>query len=152
MKRKINLPPSSDILATVSMTLIKSFSLSLNSRSTSSRPRATICLKSNKQSIKLVDCLPIPTSAECTQRNKQRWQSCQVHYTHVLGNDRRAWSRQSWAGRAWRQELNTFAWGLQSSIKMFAEAQCSNFKKHILRAFTVYYPVSTTSKSHIKCT
>lgn len=50
IKGQINLPPSSDILATVSMTLIKSFSLSLNSRSTSSRPRATICLQSRRAS------------------------------------------------------------------------------------------------------
>lgn len=82
MKRKMHLPPSSDILATVSMTLIKSFSLSLNSRSTSSRPRATICLESNR-SVTLVDCLPIPTDAGCTQHNTQHLQSCQAHYTHT---------------------------------------------------------------------
>ena len=71
MKRKKHLPPSSDILATVSMTLIKSFSLSLNSRSTSSRPRATICLESNR-SLRLVDGLPIPTSAECIRQRDRR--------------------------------------------------------------------------------
>lgn len=53
--QKRHLPPSSDILATVSMTLMKSFSLSLNSRSTSSRPRATICLES-KRSSKSAEC------------------------------------------------------------------------------------------------
>lgn len=67
--KKIHLPPSSDILAIVSMTLIKSFSLSLNSRSTSSRPRATICLESN--SSKLVVCLPIPTKVKFAKHNMQ---------------------------------------------------------------------------------
>lgn len=63
---KRDLPPSSDILATVSMTLMKSFSLSLNSRSTSSSPRATICLKC-KRSVGLVNPPTTCESGQCSR-------------------------------------------------------------------------------------
>lgn len=82
-------------------------------------------LPKKQQSIQLVDCPPIPTSAECRQRNRQNRQGCQAHYTHVLGNDRRAWTLQSWAGRT-RQELNLFVRGQPSSIKCL-QRQCSSF-------------------------
>lgn len=87
------------------MTLIKSFSLSLNSRSTSSRPRATICLKRNRTLSLLTACQYLQ-SAQYTQRKTPHGQSCQVEYTYVRGNNRRPLTLQSQGGKAWRQELN----------------------------------------------
>lgn len=124
-KKKKHLPPSSDIRATVSMTLIKSFSLSLNSRSTSSSPRATICLESNT-SPKLMS---VPTSSQSS----------------IMARSWRTWKSPDWGLELNKQSMKTafpwveFNWGQWRAVDGVLLKVCRGdvhklCQKHTLRS------------------